>query len=60
MFGVLYLDDLHYHLQTPPPPAGVQVPLHTYADDMLLMASSPEHLQTIIDVLFVYCATLHM
>ena len=31
-----------------------------YADDICLMASSPEHLQALIDALAVYCATLTM
>lgn len=30
-----------------------------YADDMCLMASSPEQLQALIDALAAYCATLH-
>ena len=29
-----------------------------YADDICLMASSPEHLQALIDALSVYCVTL--
>ena len=31
-----------------------------YADDICLMASSPEQLQALIDVLSSYCAMLHM
>ena len=31
-----------------------------YADDICLMASSPEHLQALIDALSSYCAVLHM
>ena len=53
------------HLQTTAPAAGVQI-RHlrltdlVYADDIRLMASSPEHLQALIDALAIYCATLHM
>ena len=61
----IFIDGLHHHLQTSVPAAGVQVG-HikltdlVYADDFCLMASSPEHLQALIDALAAYCATLHM
>ena len=66
LFGI-FIDGLHHHLQTSVPAAGVQV-RHikltdlVYADDICLMASSPEPLQALIaiDALAVYCATLHM
>ena len=63
LFGI-FIDGLHHHLQTTIPAAGVQV-RHlkltdlVYADDVCLMASSPEHLQALIDASAVYCATLH-
>ncbi|DBA91826.1 TPA: hypothetical protein ACH3X1_015963 [Trebouxia sp. C0004] len=47
------------------PAAGIQI-RHlrlrelVYADDICLMASSPEHLQALIDALSSYCAILHM
>jgi len=56
---------LHHHLQTTAPAAGVQVQ-HlkltdlVYADDICLLASSPQHLQALIDALVSYCATLHI
>jgi len=31
-----------------------------YADDICLLASSPQHLQALIDALVSYCATLHI
>ena len=58
LFGI-FIDGLHHHLQTTAPAAVVQI-WHlrltdlVYADDICLMASSPEHIQA------VYCATLHM
>lgn len=64
LFGI-FIDGLHHHLQTTAPAAGVQI-RHlkltdlVYADDICLMASSPEHLQALIDALVVYCAALHM
>ena len=47
------------------PAAGVQIQHMrlrelVYADDICLMASSPEHLQALIDALYSYCAILHM
>ncbi|DBA98700.1 TPA: hypothetical protein ACH3X1_014477 [Trebouxia sp. C0004] len=56
---------LHHHLQTMAPAAGVQI-RHlrltdlVYADDICLLAGSPQHLQALIDALVGYCATLHM
>ena len=52
LFGI-FIDGLHHHLQTSVPAAGVQV-RHikltdlVYADDICLMASSPEPLQALI------------
>ena len=64
LFGI-FIDGLHHHLQTTAPAAGVQV-RHlkrtdlVYADDICLLAGSPQHLQALIDALVNYCATLHM
>ena len=64
LFG-LFIDGLHHFLETAAPWAGVQI-RHirlrelVYADDICLMASSPEQLQALIDALAAYCATLHM
>ncbi|DBB02820.1 TPA: hypothetical protein ACH3X1_016715 [Trebouxia sp. C0004] len=64
LFG-LFIDGLHHYLETMAPAAGVRIQ-HlrlrelVYADDMCLMASSPEHLQALIDALSSYCAILHM
>ena len=64
LFGI-FIDGLHHHLQTTAPAAGVQI-RHlrltdlVYADDICLMASSPEHLHALIDALAIYCVTLHM
>ena len=66
LFGT-FIDGLHHHSHTtaPGPAAGVQI-RHlrltdlVYADDICLVASSPEHLQTLIDALAVYRATVHM
>ena len=64
LFG-LFIDGLHHYLETAVPTAGVQIlQLRlrelVYADDICLLASSPEHLQALIDALAAYCATLHM
>ncbi|DBB03024.1 TPA: hypothetical protein ACH3X1_013443, partial [Trebouxia sp. C0004] len=44
--------------------AGVQVRhlelTDVYADDICLLASSPQHLQGLVDALIKYCARLHM
>jgi len=64
LFGI-FIDGLHHHLQTTAPAAGVQI-RHlrltdlVYADDICLLAGSPQHLQALIDALVGYCATLHM
>ena len=64
LFGI-FIDGLHHHLQTAAPAAGVQV-RHlkltdlVYADDICLLASSPQHLQALIDALVAYCATLEI
>ncbi len=49
------------------PAAGIQIQhlrlrelVYWYADDICLMASSPEHFQALIDALPSYCAFLHM
>jgi len=64
LFGI-FIDDLHHHLQTTCPEAGEQLQTMrlsdlVYADDICLMASSPAHLQALIDALGVFCAMLHM
>ena len=64
LFGI-FIDGLHHHLQTTAPAAGVQIQHlkltdHVYADDICLLAGSPQHLQALIDALVGYCATLHM
>ncbi len=64
LFG-LFVDGLHHYLETMAPAAGIQIQ-HlrlrelVYADYICLMASSPEHLQALIDALSSYCAILHM
>ncbi len=64
LFGI-FIDGLHHHRQTTAPAAGVQI-RHlrltdlVYADDICLLAVSPQHLQALIDALVGYCATLHM
>ena len=64
MFGI-FIDGLHHHLQTTAPAVGVQI-RHlkltdlVYADDICLLAGTPQHLQALIDALVSYCATLHM
>ena len=64
LFG-LFIDGLHHYLETTAPVAGIQIQHMrlrelVYADDICLMASSPEHLQPLIDALSSYCAILHM
>ena len=64
LFGI-FIDGLHHHLQTTCPEAGVHLQSLrltdlVYADDICLMASSPAHLQALIDALAAFCATLHM
>ncbi|KAA6423862.1 MAG: hypothetical protein FRX49_06432 [Trebouxia sp. A1-2] len=64
LFG-LFIDGLHHYLETVVPAAGIQIQHMrlrelVYADDICLMASSPEHLQALIDALSSYCALLHM
>ncbi|DBA94877.1 TPA: hypothetical protein ACH3X1_016747 [Trebouxia sp. C0004] len=64
LFG-LFIDGLHHYLETMAPAAGIQIQHMrlrelVYADDICLMASSPEHLQALIDALSSYCAILHM
>ena len=65
LYDGIFIDDLHHHLQTTCPEAGVQLQSVrlsdlVYADDICLMASSPEHLQALIDALGVFCDMLHM
>ncbi|KAL3147747.1 hypothetical protein ABBQ32_14172 [Trebouxia sp. C0010 RCD-2024] len=60
LFG-LFIDGLHHYLETVVPGAGIQIQHMrlrelAYADDICLMASSPEQLQALIDAL----AALHM
>ena len=61
LFGI-FIDGLQ---QTTAPAAGVQI-RHlkltdlVYADDICLLAGSPQDLQALIDALVGYCATLHM
>ncbi len=64
LFG-LFIDGLHHYLETMAPAAGIQIQHMrlrelVYADDICLMASSPEQLQALIDALSSYCAILHM
>ena len=64
LFGI-FIDGLHHHLQTMAAAAGVQIRQLrltdlVYADDICLLAGSPQHLQALIDALVGYCATLHM
>ena len=64
LFGV-FIDGLHHYLEAAVPTAGVrilQMRLRelVYADDICLLASSPEQLQALIDALAAYCATLQM
>ena len=61
----LFIHGLHHYLETPVPTAGIrifQMRLRelVYADDICLLASSPEQLQALIDALAVYCATSRM
>ncbi len=64
LFGI-FIDGLHHYLQTTAPAVRVQI-RHlkltdlVYADDICLLAGSPQHLQALIDALVGYCATLHM
>ena len=64
LFGI-FIDGLHHHLQTTDAAAGVQIQ-HlrltdlVYADDICLLACSPQHLQALIDALVGYCAALHV
>ena len=62
LFG-LFIDGLHHYLETAVPTAGIQIVQMrlrelVYADDICLLASSPEQLQALIDALAAYCATL--
>ena len=64
LFGI-FIDGLHHHLQTTCPEAGVRLQSIrltdlVYADDICLMASSPAHLQALIDALAAFCDTLHI
>ncbi len=60
----IFIDGLHHRLQTTAPAARMQV-RHlkltnlVYADDISLLAGSPQHLQALIDALVNYCATSH-
>ena len=64
LFG-LFIDGLDHYLETVVPTAGIQILQMrlrelVYADDICLLASSPEQLQALINVLAAYCATLQM
>ena len=64
LFG-LFIDGLHHYLEIVAPAAGIQIQHMrlrelVYADDICLVASSPEQLQALIDALSSYCAMLHM
>ncbi|KAL3138694.1 hypothetical protein ABBQ32_14201 [Trebouxia sp. C0010 RCD-2024] len=64
LFG-LFTDGLHRYLETVVPGAGIRIQHMrlrelVYADDICLMASSPEQLQALIDALAACCAALHM
>ena len=64
LFG-LFIDGLHHYLEVVAPAAGIQIQHMrlrqlVYADDMCLMASSPEQLQALVDALSSYCAIMHV
>ena len=64
LFGI-FIDGLHHHLQTACPAAGIKLQSLrltdlVYADDICLMASSPAHLQALLDALALFCQTLQM
>lgn len=64
LFGI-FIDDLHHHLQTTCPDAGIQICSHRltdmeHADDECLAADNPTHLQALIDSLAASFHTLHM
>ncbi len=61
----IFIDGLHHHSQTTAAAAGVrvwqwQLTDLVWANDICLLASSPQHLQALIDALVGYHATLHM
>ncbi len=61
----LFIDGLHHYLETMAPNARIQIRFMrlrelVYADDICLMASSPEHLQALSDALSSYRDVLHM
>ena len=60
-FG-LFIDGLHHYLEAAVPMAGIrilQMRLRelVYADDICLLAFSPEQIQALIDALAAFCAT---
>ena len=64
LFG-LFIDGLHHYLETAVPMVRIQILQMrlrelVYADDVCLLASSPEQLQALIDALAAYCASLQM
>ena len=64
VFG-LFLDGLHNHLQQSVPGAGIQVQDlkitdTEYADDVMLLGSTPAQLQILINAMTHYCEALHM
>ena len=64
LFG-LFIDGLHQYLQDAVPDAGVRVQ-HLrvtdliYADDISLLACTPQHLQALLDAMEAYCSAIHM
>ena len=58
LFGI-FIDSLHQHLQTTAQLLECKSGI-SGSDNICRMASSPEHLQALIDDLAVYCATLAM
>ena len=65
LFG-LYIDGMHRFLMSSGPidvpvlSSGVQVPDLAYADDVTLMASSPQGLQQLLDLVCEFCALVGM
>ena len=61
LFGI-FIDGLHHHLQTTCPEAGVQLQSLRLTElvYVCLMASSPAHLQALIDALTAFFHVLHM
>ena len=65
VWPVWLVDGLHHYLGTAVPTAGIQILQMRLrelvcADDICLLASSPEQVQALIDALAAYCTTLQM